>query len=52
MGLFVFYSEVNNWFWVLVVGCLLGGVLGVLLYIVFIEMYYVLDNDGEIVYEF
>ena len=32
-------------------GCLLGGVLGALLYIVLIEMHHTPVNDGETAYE-
>lgn len=50
-GSLVLHSEANNWSWVPVVGCLLGGVLGAFLYIALIEMHHTPDNDGETAYE-
>lgn len=45
------FTAANNWSWVPVVGCLLGGVLGALVYMVLIEIHHVPDNDGETGYE-
>lgn len=44
-------SAANNWSWVPVVGCMLGGVLGALVYIVLIEIHHVPGDDGETGYE-
>ena len=48
---FKFHREANNWSWVPVVGCFLGGILGSLIYICLIEMHHGSENDGETGYE-
>lgn len=50
--IFIFCFRVyNNWVWVLVIVCLLGGVLGVIVYIIIIEFYYLVFVDIEYFYE-
>ena len=42
-----FYRAGNNWSWVPVIGCLLGGVLGALVYVGFIEMHHDSRDNRE-----
>lgn len=51
MAHFKFHRAANNWSWVPVVGCFLGGILGALIYICLIKMHHDSDNDGETGYE-
>lgn len=45
------FTVANNWSWVPVVGSLLGGVLGALVYIVLIAIHHVPEDDGETGYD-
>lgn len=51
LAVFQFHRAANNWSWVPVVGGLLGGILGALIYIGFIEMHHVSENNGRTGYE-
>lgn len=48
----MFFSVGDYWFWVLIVGCFLGVVLGVFVYIGLIEMYYFEDDLSKFGVEF
>ena len=39
-GMFCLHSAGNNWSWVPIIGCFLGGILGALTYIGLIEMHH------------
>ena len=39
-GIFCLHSAGNNWSWVPIIGCFLGGILGALAYIGLIEMHH------------
>jgi len=41
------FTAGNNWSWVPVIGCLLGGVLGALVYVGFIEMHHDSQDNRE-----
>ncbi|CAH3032116.1 unnamed protein product [Porites evermanni] len=41
------FTASNNWFWVPIFACFLGGVLGALIYVFFIEMHHDLEEGEE-----
>ena len=47
----LFNRAANNWWWVPVVGGFLGGVVGGLIYVCFIEMHHSSDSGGETAYQ-
>lgn len=42
-----FHREANNWSWVPVIGCFLGGVVGALIYVVLIEVHHDTDKSKQ-----
>lgn len=45
------FTAGNHWCWVPVVGCFLGGILGAVVYLFFIEMHHSSEDDGETGYQ-
>lgn len=44
---FLSYRAGNNWWWVPIVAPMLGGVLGAIIYIIFIEIHHSDTQPGE-----
>lgn len=44
---FVMFRVANHWAWVPIIACLLGGVLGAIVYIVTIELHHTLSENSD-----